>query len=150
MPKEPHSIVTSTGYWVNLLARAIEADIEKQLAVHEVTRASWAVMSAIQHHDKTSPAILASFIGIDRAAITRHLDRLVKQGLVERRHSSVDRRAVNLKLTQKGLILIPKLVAASVATNAKFTAGLVQSENDTVQAIIKKMLSNGDGVIADL
>ena len=150
MSKKPHSLLSSTGYWVTRLARAFEADLEKRLAAFEVTRTSWAVMSAIQHHGKTNPAILASFIGIDRAAITRHLDRLVKQELVQRDRSDTDRRAVNLRLTQKGLLLIPELAAESVATNAQFTAGLVQSENDTLQAIIKKMLSNSDVVIADL
>ena len=150
MPENSHSLQSSTGYWVTQLARAFEGDLEKRIAVHKITRASWAVLSAIQHHDKTSPAALASFIGIDRAAITRHLDRLEKQGLVQRLQSTADRRVVNLKLTQKGLNLLPELAAKSVATNAKFAAGLVQSENDTVQAIIQKMLLNSDADIADL
>lgn len=150
MPEKSHSLQSSTGYWVTRLARAFEADLEKRLAVHKVTRASWAVLSAIQHHGKTTPAALASFIEIDRAAITRHLDRLEKQELIQRRQSSTDRRAVNIELTQKGSSLIPELAAESLATNAKFTAGLAQSENDTLQAIIKKMLSNSDVVIADL
>jgi len=150
MSEKPHSLQSSTGYWVTRLARAFEADLEKRLAVHEVTRASWAVLSAIQHHGKTTPAALASFIDIDRAAITRHLDRLEKQELIQRHHSSTDRRSVNLKLTQKGRFLISELAAKSLATNVKFTAGLTQAENDAVQAIIKKMLSNSDVVIADL
>jgi len=150
MPEKTHSLRSSTGYWVTRLARAFEADLEKRLAVHDVTRASWAVLSAIQHHGKTTPAALASFIGIDRAAITRHLDRLEKQELVQRHHSSTDRRQVNLKLTQRGLMLVSELAAESLATNAKFTAGLDQSEIDAVQVIIEKMLSNSDAVVADL
>lgn len=150
MPEKPHSLQSSTGYWMTRLARAFEADLEKRLAVHDVTRASWAVLSAIQHHGKTAPAALASFIGIDRAAITRHLDRLEKQGLAQRHHSVTDRRAVNIKLTQKGQVLTSELAAESMATNAKFTAGLTQSENGTMQALLKKMLSNSDADIADL
>lgn len=150
LPEKTHSLRSSTGYWVTRLARAFETDLEKRLAVHDVTRASWAVLSAIQHHAKTTPAALASFIGIDRAAITRHLDRLEKQELVQRQHSSTDRRVVNLKLTQKGFLLVSELAAESLATNAKFTAGLDQSEIDAVQVIIEKMLSNSDAVVADL
>jgi len=150
LPEKPHSLQSSTGYWVTRLARAFEAELEKRLAGHDVTRASWAILSAIQHHGKTTPAALASFIGIDRAAITRHLDRLEKQELVHRHHSTTDRRQVNLKLTQKGLLLVSELAAESLATNAKFTAGLDQSEIDAVQVIIEKMLSNSDAVVADL
>lgn len=150
LPEKTHSLRSSTGYWVTRLARAFEADLEKRLAVHDATRASWAVLSAIQHHGKTTPAALASFIGIDRAAITRHLDRLEKQELVRRQHSSTDRRVVNLKLTQKGFLMVSELATESLATNAKFTAGLDQSEIDAVQVIIEKMLSNSDAVVADL
>ncbi len=150
MKEKPYSIQSSTGYWVTLLARAIDADFEKRLAVHQVTRASWAILSAIQHHGKTTPAALASFIRIDRASITRHLDRIEEQGLVIRDRSSSDRRSVNLKLTPKGERLVPELAAESFVTNAKFTAGLGQSEIETMQAVIRKMLSNSDAVIADL
>jgi len=150
MLEKTHSLQSSIGYWVTRLARSLEADLDKRLAVHGVTRASWAVLSAIQHHGKTTPATLASFIGVDRAAITRHLNRLEKQGLAQRHHSVADRRVVNLKLTRKGDVLISELAAESMATNAKFTTGLTQSENDTMQALLKKMLSNSDVDIADL
>jgi DNA-binding MarR family transcriptional regulator len=150
MTDEAYSLRSSTGYWVTRLARSLEADLEKRLAAHEVTRASWAVLSAIQHHDKTTPATLASFIGIDRAAITRHLDRLEKQKLVQRDRCTTDRRTVNLNLTPKGGRLVLKLAAESIATNAKFTASLTQSENDALQATIQKMLSTIDTVPADL
>jgi DNA-binding MarR family transcriptional regulator len=108
------------------------------------------VLSAIQHHAMTTPATLASFIGIDRAAITRHLDRLEKQGLAKRHHSETDRRVVNILLTQKGDALISDLAAASMATNAKFTTGHTETENDTVRRLLKKMLSKNDADIADL
>jgi DNA-binding MarR family transcriptional regulator len=150
MKEKTYSVQSSTGYWVALLAQALQADFEKRLAVRQVTPASWAVLSAIQHHGMTTPAAIASFIRIDRASITRHLDRIEEQGLIIRHRSSSDRRSVNPKLTPKGERLVPQLAAESLATNAKFTAGLVQSEIDTAQAIIKKMLSNSDAVIADL
>ena len=82
MPEETYSLQSSTGYWVTRLTRAIEADFEARLKKHNVTRASWGILSAIKHHDVTTPAALASFIDIDRAAITRHLDRIEKQGLI--------------------------------------------------------------------
>lgn len=150
MTEETYSLQSSTGYWVTRLARALEADLEERLAAYEITRASWAVLSAILHHGKTTPAALASFIGIDRAAVTRHLDRIEKQGLVVRDRSPADRRSINLKLTVKGKRLVPKIAADSKATNAKFTAGLTRSETDTIQAMMKKMLSNCDVVPADI
>ena len=154
MPETPndddYTIMTSTGYWVELLAKSLEYDFEDRLKVHGVTRATWVVLSAIFHHKKTTPAALTSFIGIDGAAITRHLDRIVKQGLVLRERSVADRRSVNLKLTRKGLGLLPKLVAESKATNQKFQAGLTSTEIKEFQRAIHKLLSNGHVVPLDI
>lgn len=150
MVEETYSLQTSTGYWVTRLARTLEADLEKRLAAYNITRASWAVLSAILHHDKTTPAALASFIGIDRAAVTRHLDRIEKQGLVVRDQCPNDRRSINLVLTEAGKSLATKLAADSKATNARFTAGLTQSETAKLHSIIQKMLSNSDVVPATL
>ena len=150
MKEKPYSLQSSTGYWVTRLARAIEADFEARLQDFDVTRASFAVLSAISHHDVTTPAALASFIGIDRAAITRHLNRIEEKGLIIRDQSSSDRRSFNLKLTPKGERIIPKLAAKSREANAKFAASLTESENDTVQELMRRMLANSDVVVPDL
>ena len=147
---EVHSVHSSTGYWVTRLARAMECDFENRLEVHGVSRAACAILSAIAHDGKTTPAALASFIGIDAAAITRHLDRLEEQGLVERERSTTDRRSVNLKLTRKGSRLVPKLAAESRATNAKSLAGLTSAEKQGFQELIRKLLGNSDVVPADI
>lgn len=144
------SIHASAGYWVTRLARAMECDFENRLDVHGVSRAACAIMSAIINDRKTTPAALASFIGIDGAAITRHLDRLELQGLIVRERSKTDRRSVNLKLTRRGSRLVPKLVADSKATNTKFLAGLTPAEQRGLQQLIRKMLANSDVVPGDI
>ena len=144
MKDNTYSLQSSMGYWVTRLARAIEADFEGRLEQYGVTRASWAVLSAIFHHDKTTPAELKAFVGIDGAAITRHLDRVVKQGLVRRQRSAKDRRSVNLKITAEGAALIAKIAAESKASNEKFLTGIDQAEIETMQTIIRKMLLNSD------
>jgi len=154
MTKKPndgdYSIKASTGYWVTRLASSMESDFEERLKAHSVTRATFAVLSAIFHDKKTTPASLASFIGIDGAAITRHLDRIEGQGLILRERSVADRRSVNLKLTRKGSGLIPKLVAESKATNQKFLARFTSTEIKGIQRAIRKMLSNGDVLPLDI
>ena len=147
---DDYSILSSTGYWVTLLAKSMESDLEEQLKVHDITRATFAVLSAIFHDKKTTPAALASFIGINGAAITRHLDRIERQGLILRERSIADRRSVNLKLTRKGLDLVPKLVAESKATNKKFLAGVSPAEIKEFQRTIQKMLPNADVVPLDI
>lgn len=148
--KKERSISSSTGYWVTRLARAMEFEFEGRLNVHGMTRGTFAVLSAITNDGKTTPASLASFIGIDPAAITRHLDRLEKQELIAREPSPTDRRSVNLSLTRKGSQLVPTLVADSKATNAKFLAGLTATEKRVLHELIQKMLANSNLVPRDI
>ena len=128
----------------------METDFENRLSKYSMTRASGAVLSAIHFDNKDTPSALSSFIGIDGAAITRHLDRIEKEGLVKRIQNPQDRRSVILKLTPKGARLVPKISAESQSTNTKFISTLTQPEIDTIQNIIKKMLVNADSVPDDI
>ncbi len=150
MTKNTDSIYSSAGYWVTRLARAMESDFEKRLVVHDMTRASWTVLSAILHDNKTTPAALASFIGIDGAAVTRQLDRIEKQGLIVRERCLSDRRSISLKITEKGARIVPEIVANSKATNEIFQNGLSSSEIDQLVIIAQKMLANIDDVPGDI
>lgn len=145
-----YSIQTSAGYWVSRLARAMESDFEKRLSGYNVTRASWAVLSAIFHEAKTTPADIATFIGVDRAAVTRLLDRLETLDLIARDRDRTDRRSVNLSVTQKGKRLAAQLAAESRATNDKFCSGLTSAEIDRFVATTRKALSNDDAPQDDL
>ena len=144
MTTEDYGLHASTGYWVTLLARTMESYFEKRLKAHGVTRAKWVVLSAIHHGAAETPGAIATFIGVDCAAITRHLDRLEKQGLLVRKPSATDRRSIMLKLTTKGKRLIPKITKHSKKTNKKFLMGLTSTEIDAVRAIILKMLANSE------
>lgn len=148
--KDENSIHSSTGYWITLLAKTMETDFENRLAMYGMTRASGAVLSAIHSDNINTPSALASFIGIDGAAITRHLDRIEKQGLVKRVQSPQDRRSIILKLTPKGAQLVPKISADSQSVNTKFMSNLTQPEIDTIQSIVRKMLVNADSVPVDI
>ena len=66
----------------------MERDFEKRLKPLGITRGGYAVLSAIHHDKKTRPAALAAFLGLDGAAITRYLDGIEEQGLIERRAES--------------------------------------------------------------
>ena len=136
------SIHQSLGYWTSLAARAMEAEFNKRLARFGITRVAWAVLGAIHYDEKSTPSELAEFLRIDRAAITRLLDKLEQQGLITRRRAGEDRRSVSLRLTPKGEALSVELARESEAVNAQFTAGLTPEDIDQHVATIRKMLAN--------
>lgn len=51
---------------------------------------------------------VAAFLGVTNAAASRAIDRLVQRGLMDRRESAQDRRAVDLSLTAEGRALLDR------------------------------------------
>lgn len=145
-----NSIKASTGYWVTQLARAMERDFEKRLEPLGVTRGAYALLSAIHQENKTRPAELATFLGIDGAAVTRHLDRVEKSGLIKRKPNARDRRATDIELTADGRRVVLEGQAGSKATNEKFTADLSEAEVKRFESVIRVMLAETDTTIDDI
>jgi DNA-binding MarR family transcriptional regulator len=128
----------------------MEQDFEKRLQAIGITRSAYAVLSAIHHDKKTTPAEIAVFLGIDGAAVTRHLDRIEKQGLIERTPSATDRRSIDISLTREGIRTVRRGRAESKATNKKFTACLTATEVDHLESAIQKLLTHANLMVADL
>ena len=150
MANSQYSIQKSTGYWITRLARSMERDFEKRLEPLGITRGAFAVLSAIFHEKKDKPAELAAFLGVDGAAVTRHLDRIEKRGLIKRIPSATDRRSTEIQLTANGRRVVRRGLTSSEATYAKFMAVLDATEVDQLQSIIQTMLAKSDGTTADI
>ncbi|WP_425046512.1 MarR family winged helix-turn-helix transcriptional regulator [Primorskyibacter sp. S87] len=139
---ESRSIHDSLGYWTSLMARTMEAEFNQRLSEFGVTRVSWAVLGAVHYDGITTPSELAKFLGIDRAAITRLLDKLVAQDLVSRDQKENDRRSISLQVTPKGASLAVELSRISKAVNAQFSDGLSDEEIEQYLVTVRKMLNN--------
>ncbi len=69
------------------------------------------VLQALALHGEMKMTDLATFLGLSKANATGLVDRLVKRGMVARRHSVKDRRVVYVKPTASGLLAARKLVS---------------------------------------
>jgi DNA-binding MarR family transcriptional regulator len=128
----------------------MEQDFEKRLQAHRITRGAYAVLSAIHHDNKATPAELANFLGVDGAAVTRNLDRMEEHGLVRRTRSATDRRSIDISLTREGTRVVQHGRADSMATNKKFTQGLTEAEIEKLRSAIQTMLANANDAVPDI
>jgi DNA-binding MarR family transcriptional regulator len=140
----PPSIHQSVGYWVSLLSRTMEAEFSRRLAPHGLTRMSYAVLGAMVFDLKTTPSGIADFLGLDRGAVTRLLDKLEAQDLIFRERGEKDRRSISVEVTATGKTLAEQLQAHSLAVNDQFTAALKPNETETLVELVKAMLAKAD------
>lgn len=86
---------------------------------------------------------LRRILGLSHPGAVRLVDRLVADGLVERREGE-DRRAVALYLTKRGQARREGLLQGRLAAIRPLLAALSEPEQETLAALLHKMLSSLD------
>ncbi|GLH76212.1 MarR family transcriptional regulator [Bradyrhizobium sp. SSBR45G] len=98
-----------------LIAQLVESSrilrnyIDHRAKQRGTTRAQWVVLFRLRAQEGMSQVDLADVLELQPISLVRLLDRLVEQGLLERRHDPRDRRANRLHLTSAGRKLVDDL-----------------------------------------
>lgn len=80
-------------------------------------------------------------LGLSHPGTVRLIDRLVADGLVERREAR-DKRAIALYLTKRGKALREQLLKERLASIRELLAPLTSAEQEAFAALLHKMLSS--------
>src|SRR5579885_3563323 len=84
------------------LGKALSERFSHMLAEHDCTLPTWVVLRSAHHNPGLSQVSLAGLVGVEGPTLTRHLDRMCADGLVERRRDEQDRRIIRITLTPAG------------------------------------------------
>src|SRR5450759_1409899 len=90
-------------------SRLLRNFIEHRAKSRGTTRAQWIVLFRLRQQEGLSQVDLADVLELQPISLVRLLNRLVEQGLLERRHDPRDRRANRLFLTANGRQLVDEL-----------------------------------------
>jgi len=83
---------------VNIAKQQLKGPLSKA----KLTMNQWLVLKILFLKKADTPTNVAKAIDADPTTISRHLDSLETRGLIERKHTSNDRRVIQLLTTQKG------------------------------------------------
>jgi DNA-binding MarR family transcriptional regulator len=87
------------------------------------------------------PSEFANRANVTRATITGLLDRLEREGLVERHNHPSDRRMLTVHLTTKGKALIESVLPGHFCRTQQLMAGLTATEQQTFVKLLGKLKS---------
>jgi MarR family transcriptional regulator, transcriptional regulator for hemolysin len=90
-------------------SRILRNYVDHRAKERGTTRAQWVVLFRLRTQEGLSQVDLAEVLELQPISLVRLLDRLVEQGLLERRHDPKDRRANQLFLTEDGRRLVDDL-----------------------------------------
>jgi DNA-binding MarR family transcriptional regulator len=113
---------------------AIEGVIDREVRP-ELRSVMW-----VGREGKTVMSDFAKGIGVPLSTATRIVNRLVKKGIVVRQRSDMDRRIVEVDLSQIGYEYKAKFLAKRMKLTQKLLAPLSDVERETLLSLMERAL----------
>ncbi|HEY5305300.1 MAG TPA: MarR family transcriptional regulator [Pseudolabrys sp.] len=106
------------------VARMLKTLADQRARQYGMTRAQWAVLFRVDRSEGLKQSELAEILDLQPITLTRLLDRLAGNGLIERRADPNDRRANRLFLTPAARPLLERVTGLGEAMMETVLAGL--------------------------
>ena len=132
----PRSLNREFAFTINDVARMLRTYADYKASQFGVTRAQWAVLARLDRFEGLKQSELAEMLDLQPITLTRLLDRLCDNGLIERRADPNDRRAKRLFLTDAAR---PVLEQLGVLGEEVMTATLAGVPREAVEQIVAQL-----------
>lgn len=130
--KESHTVANELRPILLRLARELRREIHSL----GVTGGQVSILAAIKHAPGITASIVAEGERISAPAMSNHVARLEKAGLIERSREGFDRRRVGLKLTTEGEKVLRSVRQRRTAWLAARLDKLTSDERDAIEEAI--------------
>jgi len=132
----------SLGYQVNFLARLLEQALRREIAVHGVVPGQFPALLNLYQEDGLTQAELTRRVGIEQPTMANTLQRMERDGLIERVADPHDQRRVRIHLSRHARQLQSRLARAGYDVNARATEGLQPDELAAFMKTLAQLVEN--------
>ncbi|MGC4026805.1 MAG: MarR family winged helix-turn-helix transcriptional regulator [Mesorhizobium sp.] len=105
------------------------------------------IMLALNHLDGQSPSELAARLGVRPPTITKTINRLQAQGVLEKRASQEDARQTHIFLTESGRETIKAIEKSVKKTEKQALRGLDKKEQKALSKLLSRIEANLVGAV---
>lgn len=128
MPEQP--IKREIAFTIMDVARMLRTYGDQRARHFGISRAQWAVLVRLDRTEGLKQSELAEILDLQPISLTRLLDRLAENDLIERRPDPNDRRANRLYLTPAARPLLEQLAELGSELMDDVLAGLSDKSNE--------------------
>ncbi len=123
-----YNIENSIGFLLSKAYQRAWAIMREEIEPYDLTPPQFALLSFLWLQDGLTQVELSEKGQIDRSTVGGLIDRLERNGLLERRQHPQDRRAHKIYLTEHGKEMEDTLTACAGRSLQRITAGLSENE----------------------
>lgn len=132
-----------TSTLIKKVARLIEKKANIILKPHDITHGyTYFLMELFKRDGQTQTELQNAVGGIEHPTVVRTLDRMQRDGLIERRPSSIDRRAFLIYLTDKGRATEKDVLDSAQALNQMLLSNFSKEEQAQFQSYLRRLIDN--------
>ncbi|MFZ2950476.1 MAG: MarR family transcriptional regulator [Desulfuromonadaceae bacterium] len=132
-----YDIENSIGFLLSKAYQHAWAILREEIEAYDLTPPQFALLCFLWQQDGLTQVELSEKGQIDRSTLGGLIDRLERNGLLERRKHPQDRRAYRIYLTEQGKNMESTLSACAKRSVKKFTSGLDEDEVAELRRMLK-------------
>jgi MarR family transcriptional regulator for hemolysin len=136
-------------FTISDVGRLLRTYADQKARLHGMTRAQWAVLLRLERREGLKQSELADELDIQPITLTRLVDRLCDNGLIERRPDPNDRRAKRLFLTPAARPLLDRIATQVEELAETVLAGVDPAAVGVVLTQLGRARDNLKQAIAD-
>lgn len=132
-----------TSTLIKKAARILEKKANLLLKPHNITHGyTYFLMELFKKDGQTQVELQRAIGGIENPTIVRTLDRMQRDGLIERKQSSTDRRAFLIYLTEKGKAAEKNVLESAKKLNQMMLGSFSEEEQIQFQSYLLRLIEN--------
>lgn len=132
----------SVGYLINHLARLFSDSLQKEIKPLGLSTGVFPIMLHLWETDGLTQKELVEQVGIEQATMTNTLNRMERDGLVERKKGTKDARLRLICLTSFGKSLSDPATQIAAKQNFSLLQGLSKAEQRQLIGLMDKLVES--------
>jgi DNA-binding MarR family transcriptional regulator len=132
----------SVGYWIFATAHDLACTINEEFAGLGITHRQWEVLAWISYLGELSQTELADKMGIEAPTLVGVLDRMERDGWIQRVPSETDRRKKLIRVTERVEPVWAQMVARGLAIRARAIEGISEEQLQNLRETLGIMRKN--------
>ncbi len=126
------------AHLLHLTAHDWRTALDRRLRPLGLSRATWMLLAFVRKLDGPNQTQLADRLGLEGASVVRLVDRLEREGYVERRAGS-DRRMKTIHTTPKGEALAAEILRVAAEMRNELFRGIGADEIGAAHALLARL-----------
>lgn len=129
-------------YLLNQIANRMNTDLRAQIRRMGLSVPQWRVLAVLQAGYGNRIGDLSRHTIIEQSTLSRVIDQMVRDGLVERQSPAHDNRVVEVHMTGHGQAVFQQVLPIALAHYRHAIKGLTRQEQASLVHLLHKVLGN--------